>query len=144
MDSADALIALQDALGPRGFVPAAQVEDRYLLDIKGTRGAVPLAVLRPASTAEVSRALAICHAASIPVVTQGGRTGLVQSQLPQAGEIALSTERMNAIERIDTDAAMATVQSGVVLQALQDRLDADGLMFPLDLGARGSCTVGGN
>ena len=68
----------------------------------------------------------------------------MQSHLPQAGEIALSTERMHAIESIDTDAAMAVVQSGVVLQALQDRLDAAGLMFPLDLGARGSCTVGGN
>jgi FAD/FMN-containing dehydrogenase len=51
---------------------------------------------------------------------------------------------MNAIERIDADAGMATVQAGVVLQALQERLDAAGMMFPLDLGARGSCTIGGN
>jgi FAD/FMN-containing dehydrogenase len=140
----DALRALQEALGPRGFVRAADVEERYLVDIKGNRGTPPLALLRPASTAEVSRALAICHAAAIPVVTQGGRTGLVRSHLPQPGEVVLSMERMNAIEEIDADAAMARVQSGAVLQAIQERLDAVGLMFPLDLGARGSCTIGGN
>ncbi|HWI80780.1 FAD-binding oxidoreductase [Ramlibacter sp.] len=144
MDTRDALQALQQELGPRGFVPGADTEERYLVDIKGTRGALPLAVLRPASTEQVSRALAICHAAGIPVVTQGGRTGLVQSHVPCQGEVVLSMERMNAIENIDADAAMATVQGGVVLQALQERLDAAGLMFPLDLGARGSCTVGGN
>jgi FAD/FMN-containing dehydrogenase len=144
MDTPGALHALQQELGPRGFVPAGDVDERYLVDIKGTRGAPPLAVLRPSSTAEVARALALCHAAGIPVVTQGGRTGLVQSHLPQPGEIVLSLERMNAIERIDADAGMATVQAGVVLQALQERLDAAGLMFPLDLGARGSCTIGGN
>ncbi|MHB1122056.1 MAG: FAD-binding oxidoreductase [Ramlibacter sp.] len=144
MDTAQALRALQEQLGPRGYMPGQETDERYLVDIKGTRGATPLAVLRPASTAEVSRALATCHAAGIPVVTQGGRTGLVQSHVPCEGEVVLSLERMNAIENIDTDAAMATVQSGVVLQALQERLDAQGLMFPLDLGARGSCTVGGN
>jgi len=144
MDIPEALRALQQALGPRGYLPAAEVDERYLVDVKGTRGAVPLAVLRPADTAQVSRALAICHAAAIPVVTHGGRTGLVQSHLPCDGEVVLSTERMNTIESIDADSGLATVQSGVVLQALQERLDAAGLMFPLDLGARGSCTVGGN
>jgi FAD/FMN-containing dehydrogenase len=144
MDTGDALRALQQELGPRGFVPGGDVEDRYLVDIRGNRAATPLALLRPAGTAEVSRALAICHAADLPVATQGGRTGLVGSHMPQAGEVVLCTERMNAIESIDADAAMAVVQSGVVLQALQEKLDAAGLMFPLDLGARGSCTIGGN
>ncbi len=144
MDTGEALRALQEQLGPRGFMAGQEAGERYLVDVKGTRGAMPLAVLRPASTQEVARALKICHAAAIPVVTQGGRTGLVQSHLPCEGEVVLSLERMNAIEAIDADAAMATVQSGVVLQALQERLDALGLVFPLDLGARGSCTVGGN
>jgi FAD/FMN-containing dehydrogenase len=144
MDVNDTLRALQQELGPRGFMPASDVDERYLVDIKGRRGEPPLAVLRPANTSEVSRSLALCHAADIPVVTQGGRTGLVLSHLPQPGEIVLSLERMNAIERIDADAGMATVQAGVVLQALQEQLDAQGLMFPLDLGARGSCTIGGN
>jgi FAD/FMN-containing dehydrogenase len=139
-----ALQALQEELGSRGFLTGQQVEPRYLADVVGRPGEPPLALLRPASTPEVSRALAICHAAGIPVVTQGGRTGLVLGQLPRAGEVVLSMERMAAIEAIDPDGAVATVQAGVVLQVLQDRADALGLMFPLDLGARGSCTIGGN
>ena len=144
METDQALQALRQELGERGFLAANQVEERYLMDAVGRRGEPPLAVLRPAGTQQVSRALAICHAAGIPVTTQGGRTGLVLGQLPRPGEIVLSMERMNAIESIDADSAMATVQAGVVLQALQEKLDALGLMFPLDLGARGSCTVGGN
>ncbi len=139
-----ALDALQLLLGERGFVRGPAVEERYRLDAVGRAGEAPLALLRPADTGQVSRALAICHAAGLPVVPQGGRTGLVQGQLPRAGEIVLSMERMAAIEAIDADAGMATVQAGVVLQALQEKLDELGLMFPLDLGARGSCTIGGN
>lgn len=144
MEADHALQALRQELGERGFLGASQVEERYLVDAVGRRGEPPLAVLRPANTQQVSRSLAICHAAGIPVTTQGGRTGLVLGQLPQPGEIVLSMERMAAIESVDADSAMATVQAGVVLQALQEKLDALGLMFPLDLGARGSCTVGGN
>jgi FAD/FMN-containing dehydrogenase len=144
LETDQALQALRQELGERGFLATAQVEERYRMDAVGRRGEPPLAVLRPASTQQVSWALAICHAAGIPVTTQGGRTGLVLGQLPRPGEIVLAMERMNAIEAIDADSAMATVQAGVVLQALQERLDDVGLMFPLDLGARGSCTVGGN
>ncbi|MDB5914735.1 MAG: hypothetical protein JWP22_3410 [Ramlibacter sp.] len=138
------LSALHEMLGSRGFVPGASVEERYLSDVLGNRGESPLAVVRPAATAQLSAALARCHAAGVPVVTQGGRTGLALGQLPRAGEIVLSLERMNAIEEIDVDAGMATVQGGVVLQALQDQVEPLGLMFPLDLGGRGSCTIGGN
>jgi FAD/FMN-containing dehydrogenase len=139
-----ALEALRQELGAVGFLGPEQVEERYRVDVVGRRGEFPLAVLRPAHTGEVSRVLAICHAAGLPVVTQGGRTGLVEGQLPRAGEVVLSMERMAAIESIDADGAMATVQAGVVLQVLQEKLDELGLMFPLDLGARGSCTIGGN
>ena len=138
------LPALQQLLGPRGFLPAADVDERYRVDVLGNRGEAPLAVLRPADTHEVSAALALCHAAGMPVVTQGGRTGLALGQLPRSGELVLSTERMQAIEEVDADAGTATVQAGVVLQALQERLEPQGLMFPIDLGGRGSCTLGGN
>src|SRR5512140_3896572 len=100
VETDQALQALRQELGDRGFLAADQVEERYLMDAVGRRGEPPLAVLRPASTAQVSRALAICHAAGIPVTTQGGRTGLVLGQLPRAGEIVLAMERMNAIEAI--------------------------------------------
>jgi FAD/FMN-containing dehydrogenase len=138
------LSALHELLGSRGLLPAEAVEERYRVDVLGQRGEAPLSVMRPADTPQLSAALALCHAAGVPVVTQGGRTGLAQGQLPQAGEIVLSTERMTAIEEIDADAATATVQAGVPLQRLQERVEPDGLMFPLDLGARGSCTLGGN
>jgi FAD/FMN-containing dehydrogenase len=139
-----ALQALRQELGERGFLAAGQVEERYLMDAVGRRGEAPLAVLRPSDTQQVSRCLAICNAAALAVTPQGGRTGLVLGQLPRPGEIVLSLERMSAIEAIDADSAVAVVQAGVVLQVLQEKLDALGLMFPLDLGARGSCTVGGN
>lgn len=144
MQTDQALQALRQELGDRGFLAAAQIEERYLMDALGRRGEPPLAVLRPVDTPQVSRCLALCNAAGLPVTTQGGRTGLVLGQLPRPGEIVLSMERMAAIESVDADSAVAVVQAGVVLQALQEKLDALGLMFPLDLGARGSCTIGGN
>lgn len=138
------LTALHEVLGARGILPGSAVDERYLVDVLGNRGEPPLAVIRPADTVQVAAALAICHAAGAPVVTQGGRTGLALGQLPRAGEIVLSTERMNAIEEIDPDACTATVQAGVILQTLQEKVEPLGLMFPLDLGGRGTCTLGGN
>ena len=64
--------------------------------------------------------------------------------MPLAGEIVLSMERMTAIEEVDTGGGVVITQTGVPLQRLQERVGEDGFMFPLDLGARGSCTIGGN
>jgi FAD/FMN-containing dehydrogenase len=101
-------------------------------------------LLRPASTEEVSRALAILHEAGQPVVTHGGLTGLVQGTLTTPRDVVLSLERMRRIESIDAVQRVAVVGAGVTLQALQEAADAQGLAFPLDLGARGSATLGGN
>src|SRR3954462_14570846 len=106
--------------------------------------APPLAVVRPRSTEEVSQFLKLCHQARVPVTTQGGMTGLVRATMPMPGEIVLSTERMNAIEEIDTGGGVVITQTGVPLQRLQERVGQDGFMYPLDLGARGTCTIGGN
>ncbi len=138
------LTELQGILGPQGLLQGADIGERYCGDLFGNRGQVPLAVARPRTTAEVSQLLAACNRAGVPVVTQGGRSGLVLSCLPRAGELVLSTERMTEVEAVDPDGCTATVQSGVVLQALQERLEPQGLSFPLDLGGRGSCTIGGN
>jgi FAD/FMN-containing dehydrogenase len=78
------------------------------------------------------------------VVPQGGMTGLVRGGMPNQQEIALSMERMNKIIEIDYDTATMTVETGVTLQTAQEAADAHGLMLPLDLGARGSATIGGN
>jgi FAD/FMN-containing dehydrogenase len=100
--------------------------------------------MRPRSTEDVAKFLRLCHLARVAVTTQGGMTGLVRATMPQAGEIVLSMERMNAIEEVDTGGGVVITQTGVPLQRLQERVAEDGFMFPLDLGARGSCTIGGN
>ena len=120
------------------------IDARYHTDMAGIPVAPPLAVVRPRSTEEVSQFLRLCHQAHVPVTTQGGMTGLVRATMPMPGEIVLSTERMNAIEEIDTGGGVVITQTGVPLQRLQERVGQEGFMFPLDLGARGSCTIGGN
>ncbi|WJR80176.1 FAD-binding oxidoreductase [Bradyrhizobium sp. NP1] len=106
-------------------------------------GRSPL-VLRPASTAEVA---AICKLASehgIALVPQGGNTGLVGGQTPHNGEVVVSLRRMDKIREVDAPSNTMTCEAGVVLQVAQQRAaDADRL-FPLSLGAEGSCTIGGN
>lgn len=101
-------------------------------------------LLRPSSTAEVSAALALCHSAGQPVITHGGLTGLVHGTDTTQADVVLSLERMRRIEAIDPVQRVAVVEAGVTLQELQEAADAQGLAFPLDLGARGSATLGGN
>ena len=101
-------------------------------------------ITRPRSTSEVQDILTICHEYAQPIVTQGGMTGCVEGANSKAGDVILSMERMTAIEEIDEMGGTTTVQAGVVLQTLQEKVQERGLYFPLDLGARGSCTIGGN
>lgn len=101
-------------------------------------------VIRPSSTEEVCTALALCHAAGQPVITHGGLTGLVHGADTESTDVVLSLERMRAIESIDPVQRVAVVQAGVTLQQLQEAADERGLAFPLDLGARGGATLGGN
>jgi len=101
-------------------------------------------VLRPGSTAEVS---AICKLASehrITLVPQGGNTGLVGGQTPHHGEVVISMRRMDKIRDIDTASNTMTCEAGVVLQIAQQRASEVDRLFPLSLGAEGSCTIGGN
>ena len=106
-------------------------------------GRSPL-VLRPGSAAEVS---AICKLASdqrIALVPQGGNTGLVGGQTPHNGEVVISMRRMDKIRDIDTASNTMTCEAGVVLQIAQQRASEVDRLFPLSLGAEGSCTIGGN
>jgi FAD/FMN-containing dehydrogenase len=108
-----------------------------------TRLGAPLAVLRPRSTDEVSTILRLAHAAGQPVTAWGGKTGLVEGCRAD-GALAVSLERMNRIEAIDPVAGTMTAQAGCVLQTACEAAEAEGLLLPLDLGARGSATIGGN
>jgi FAD/FMN-containing dehydrogenase len=134
---------LRALVGDAGVLDAATVATR-------TAGAFrsdnlqAAALVRPASTAEVAAVLRWCHERNIKLVTQGGLTGLVHGADAGPQELILSLERMRGIESIEPDQRCATVQAGVTLQALQEAVEPHGLAFPLDLGARGTATLGGN
>src|SRR6202795_3195987 len=106
-------------------------------------GRSPL-VLRPGSTAEVS---AICKLATehrIALVPQGGNTGLVGGQTPHNGEVVISLRRLDKIREVDAASNTMTCEAGVVLQIAQQHARDIDRLFPLSLGAEGSCTIGGN
>ncbi|ETR77620.1 FAD-linked oxidase [Afipia sp. P52-10] len=135
---------LRGALPQGAVLTGADIDARYHHDMSGNPVPKPRAVVRPKTTEQVSALLRLCHREKVPVTTQGGMTGLVRGALPNADEIVLSMELMNAIEEVDISTGVVIAQAGAVLQKLQERVEQDGFMFPLDLGARGSCTIGGN
>jgi len=104
----------------------------------------PLAILEPRSSEEVSQVLAFCNRLQIPLAIQGGMTGLVGGANSMPGEAVLSLAKLNRIEHIDTTAGTALIQAGVTLEQLQNAAEEHDWFFPLDLGARGSCQLGGN
>ena len=137
------LAALRQALGADALRTGEAIGERHLSDWSGAPPVRPLALLRPASSAEVAAALAIAAEHRVPVVPQGGLTGLAGAAVPLPGSLALSLERMNAIEPVDAAAATLTAQAGATLAAVQDAAAARGLMFGVDFGARDSCQIGG-
>ncbi|HTY48444.1 MAG TPA: FAD-binding oxidoreductase, partial [Steroidobacteraceae bacterium] len=135
------LADLRARVGEPGLITGERVRER--LDVNGhAPGATVL--VRPRSTEEVSAVLALCHARRQNVITHGGRTGLVEGTATGERDLILSTERLDAIEDVDAAGRCMRVQSGVVLQRVQEQAEQHDLMFPLDLGGRGSCTIGGN
>ncbi|CAM3889082.1 FAD-binding oxidoreductase [Vreelandella rituensis] len=102
------------------------------------------AIVRPADAEQLSRVMAACHRARQPVVTHGGLTGLVRGGVASPDELAISLERMNQIDAIDPISSTLTVQAGTPLQRVQEAAAEASMQFALDLGARGSCTIGGN
>ncbi|OWJ58667.1 FAD-binding oxidoreductase [Inquilinus limosus] len=97
----------------------------------------------PRTVEEASAVLALCHEAGVPVVTHGGRTGLVGGGASRPGQIILSTRRLDRVLEIDTSARLAVVEAGVTLQQLQEAAAEHGLTPGIDLAARGSATIGG-
>jgi FAD/FMN-containing dehydrogenase len=144
MAAQEAVHALREALGSQVVQLPEEFGDRRVVDWSGLPGGVPLAVIRPRDTAEVAKALHICSEHGQPVVTQGGLTGLVGGANVQGGEVAISLDRMNKIVEIDPVSSTMTVEAGTPLQVVQEAATAAGFYFPLDLGARGSCSIGGN
>lgn len=144
MSQQEFLIALQNRLGVDVVLTGDAIEARYHTDWSGTPPVQPLALVRPRTTEEVSAALRLCHEHRVAVVPQGGLTGLAGAAVPVEGCVAISMERMNAIEDINSRSMLMTVQAGATLQAVQEAAVEAGMVFGVDLGARGSCQIGGN
>jgi FAD/FMN-containing dehydrogenase len=139
------LIEAQALLGERGLIRDPDLLRPWLTDWRGRFTGRALAMAQPASTEEVSALMKLCARHAIPVVPQGGNSGMSGGATPdESGEaLLLSLRRMNAIRKIDPQAREATCEAGVILQTLHEAAAAQGLRFPLTLGGKGSATVGG-
>ncbi|MCO1372529.1 FAD-binding oxidoreductase [Burkholderia multivorans] len=135
--------ALVAELGDACVTRAADIEPRYFTAYNERPGVRPRALVRPRSVDEVSRALALCTRLAQPVVPQGGLTGLARGAVALGGEVVLSMERFAGIDALDAAAGTLTVRAGTPLQVVQEAADAAGFTFGVDLGARGSCQIGG-
>lgn len=142
--SNELLGALRSQLGADALETGADISARYHADWSGHDPCAPLALVRPRTTEEVSRCLKLCNEFAQPIVVQGGLTGLAGGATPRPGELALSLERLKGIESLDAAGATLIACAGTPLAAIHEAAAAQGLQFALDLGARGSCTIGGN
>jgi FAD/FMN-containing dehydrogenase len=141
----DLLQSLKDIVGEANVLHEGDLSAWEQDWRKRSRGKA-LAVVRPASTAEVAAVVRACADAGTSIVPQGGNTGLVGGSVPDESgtQVVLSLARMTAVREIDTANLTMTVEAGCVLQMLQERAQEAGLLFPLSLAAEGSCTIGGN
>lgn len=135
---------LVEALGAENVLTGDRRGERYRSDASATGRHLPLAVLRPTSVHQVAAALEICDRHRQPVVPQGGLTGLAGGANAREGDIALCLERLSGIEEIDRVAGTMTLFAGTPLELAQKAAEEAGFLLPIDLGARGSCQIGGN
>jgi FAD/FMN-containing dehydrogenase len=142
--NATSIAQLIEALPDDTLATGDAIDAKYGHDWSGLPPVKPLALCRPRTTHDVAIAMATCSSLGIPVVPQGGRTGLAGGAHPVEGCMVLSLERMNGVEEIDTVMGTMTVLAGTPLADVQAAAERVGMSFPLDLGARGSCTIGGN
>jgi FAD/FMN-containing dehydrogenase len=126
-------------------VPVAD-RARYLTDWSRDLQGSALTVIRPRSAAEVAQVVRECAERGLPIVPQGGHTGLVGGATPSSDgtEVVISLERLNAIREIDTMNFSMTVEAGCILENIHHAAAAVDCLFPLQLGAQGSCQIGGN
>lgn len=137
---------LETIVGPGGLLTNAADTAAYSLEQRGNFPGRALAVVRPRTTAEVSAVVTACASTNTSIIPQGGNTGLVGGSTPDDSgrEIVLSLERMREIRQVSPLDNTITVESGCVLQSVQEAALAHGRMFPLTLGSEGSATIGGN
>lgn len=141
----DFIAAASELLGERGLTRDPQLIEPWLTDWRGRFTGHALALASPASTAEVASLLQLCAQHGVPIVPQGGNSGMCGGATPDGtGEaILLSLRRMNAIRRLDPQSREITCEAGVILQTMHEAAAEHGLRFPLTLGGKGSATIGG-
>ena len=137
--------AVRAQLGEKAVTSGQHDIAPWLTDWRGRYTGVAAAVLSPADTQQVAFVVATAAENGVPLVPQGGNTGMVGGATPPAdgSALILSLRRMNRIRAIDAEAGFAVVEAGVVLQTLHETVAEQGMRFPLTLGARGSATIGG-
>ncbi|WP_260923805.1 FAD-binding oxidoreductase [Novosphingobium sp. 9] len=145
IDTQTFLARAEALLGPRGFTRDPDLLSPWLTDWRGRYTGKALALASPADTAQVAALVQLCAEAGVPIVPQGGNSGMSGGATPDASghAILLSLRRLNTLGAIDTDARQVTCGAGVILQTLHEAAEAQGLRFPLSLGGKGSATVGG-
>ena len=130
-------------VGPAGVLLGDDVSQRSVDWFTGAPCRAK-AIVRPRNTEQLSKVMVLCYQADQPVVTHGGMTGIVHGGVASPEELVVSLELMNQIEEVDPVGSTIHVQAGVTLQQVQEAAGEIDMQFPLDLGARGSCTIGGN
>jgi FAD/FMN-containing dehydrogenase len=132
-------------LGPRGLTTDPERMDTWLTDWRGRYTGRALALASPGSTAEMAALVKLCATHGVPIVPQGGNSGMVGGATPDASGTAvlLSLRRMDAIRQLDPEAGQVVCEAGVILQHLHDAAEAAQMRFPLTLGGKGSATIGG-
>ncbi|MCD6009106.1 MAG: FAD-binding oxidoreductase [Pseudomonadota bacterium] len=137
---------LSDLLGNGGVIDAPSEFPRYTNDWAGDKRGDPWMVARPSTTEQVAEIVTFCHRHQIPMVAQGGHSGLVGGAQPdpEHRELLISLERLNKIRAIDPINFSMSVDSGCILQNVKDAAEETDCYFPLALGAQGSCQIGGN
>ena len=141
----DFLKQCSDIVGPQHVLTGADM-DGFLTDWRKRATGRALAVIKPVLTEEVAKIVKLCIAHKVPIVPQGGNTGLVLGSVPdQSGQaIVLSLTRMNRVRSVDLLNDTLTVEAGCLLQQIQELAHEHGRLFPLSLASEGSCTIGGN
>jgi FAD/FMN-containing dehydrogenase len=138
------LAALSQVMDERAMFMGDSIPHKARSDASLTGRDLPFVYLRPDSVAQISAALRACNAYNVPVTIQGGMTGLAGGANPDRESVALSLERFAGIEEIDTAAGTMTLRAGTILESAQKAAEEAGFLLPIDLGARGSCQIGGN
>ena len=143
----EVLAALEGILGRGGVATATAGMAKYLGDWSGDHHGGALAVLKPASVAEVQATVRLCGTRGLAMIPQGGNTGLVAGAIDigtSHGAVVISLERLNRIRLVDADNFILQADAGCILQHIKDAAENQDCLFPLALGAQGSCQIGGN